>query len=943
MSRLLNLSWFASLLLLLLVTACVSQKPAPEPLVREDIQTSPNDPRDYRYLRLENGMEVMLVSDPSTETSAASLAVGVGSYQNPEEFPGLAHYLEHMLFLGTENYPEPNNLQKFLEQNGGGGNAYTSSTLTNYMFQIPNEELDPALDRFSDYFKSPLFNKEYSEKEIAAVHNEWSMGRSQDGRIIHYLSGLTANPDHPASLLGVGNRETLQDHSDLSLYQAMLDFYQNYYSANIMNLTLVGGQSLDQLEALARKHFSGVPNRNIDRPELELAGLTEAQTEQHIYYQPQKELRQLILEFPLPDNLEAWPLKPNEYLATLIGSEEPGTLGHRLREWNLIDNLYAYADSDYYGGDGVYRIYLELTPKGFDERDRVVAAVFDYLELIRTQGIQKEHFEELKALNQRQFEVMDIPRPLQQAVHLSNAMFRLPVPYLMSAPYTYERFDAEEIREVAELLVPENLRLWHISKEVQASRNIPHHEGQYDLAPITQADRQRWRELAPEQGFELPGKNEFAQLGDPVIVEPTLTEMTQVMDTPGAEAWLMHAEYHQGEKGYFHLVFNSDLGLQSVEHFVLGSLLNGIYTEHNIGLIDRAGRASINVNIDRSAGNMQNLTISGPTGKHDVILKRLAESFVGLEFKQDEFDKELSNFQDWIEGRSKDLPYQQLFRYRENLIADIPWTDADILAASKAISAEDLQRYHRQLMRTASLRAYTFGNYRQEQIAEMVQEFEGRLGENRSPGEVHVVDYIEPEAGQELSLSKDIEHTDAALLDSFILPRPSKETQAQLLLLNGLFGNAFYTELRTQQQLGYVVGSSPFGIEEYPEFGLFVQSSSADLAEIKAAMDEFRLGYLDQLEAVDPNQVEQLKQSVIAQFTQKPNDFPTEATRYINDFYRNNTAFDTRDRVLAGLEAANKEDLVSLYRELLLGDDNARLLIQLRGTAFTDSDFISLE
>lgn len=943
MSRLLNLSWFVSLTLILLVTACASQNSGTEALVREDIQTSPNDPRDYRYLRLESGMEVMLVSDPSTETSAASLAVGVGSYQNPEEFPGLAHYLEHMLFLGTENYPEPNNLQKFLEENGGGGNAFTASTLTNYQLQIPNEQLDPALDRFSDYFKAPLFNKEYSDKEISAVHNEWSMGRDQDGRIVHFLGGLTANPGHPAALLGVGNRETLQDQPDLSLYQAMLDFYQKYYSANIMNLTLVGGQSLDQLEALARKHFSAVPNRNVEQPAVEVPGLTEAQIGQQIYYQPQKELRQLILEFPMPDNLESWPLKPNEYLGTLIGSEEPGTLGHRLRERNLIDNLYAYADADYYGGDGIYRIYVDLTEKGFAERDQVVAAVFDYLELIRSQGIKEETFEELKALKQRQFEVMDTLRPLSQAVELSNSMFLLPVPYLISAPFTYERFDADEIRAVAELLVPENLRLWHIGKEVQASRDIPHHKGQYDLASITQADRQRWQELKPEQAFELPGENEFAQLGEPVIVAPSLTEMTQVLDTQGAEAWLMHAEHHQGEKGYFHLVFNNDQGLKSAEHFVLGSLLNGIYSEQNVGLIDRAGRASIHVNIDRSAGNMQNLTISGPSGKHELILTRLADSFEGLEFDQDDFDKSLSNFQDWIQGRSKDVPAQQLGRHRENIIAGISWTDEDLLAAAKKVSPKDLQRYHQQVMQSATLRAYSFGNYSQEQIAKMVQEFEQRLGEERAPGEVHLVDYIDPEAGQELTLNKDVEHTDAALLDSYILPRPSKEIQAQLFLLNGLFGNAFYTELRTQQQLGYVVGSSPMGIDEYPEFGLFVQSSSADLAEIKTAMDEFRLGYIEQLEAVDPAQVEQLKQSVIAQFNQKPNDFPTEATRYLNDFYQNNTDFDSRERILAGLEAANKEDLVSLYRELMLGDETARLLIQLRGTEFADSDFVSLD
>lgn len=60
----------------------------------------------YRGLELENGMRVLLVSDPATERSAASMSVGVGHMSDPDNIPGLAHFLEHMLFLGTEKYPD---------------------------------------------------------------------------------------------------------------------------------------------------------------------------------------------------------------------------------------------------------------------------------------------------------------------------------------------------------------------------------------------------------------------------------------------------------------------------------------------------------------------------------------------------------------------------------------------------------------------------------------------------------------------------------------------------------------------------------------------------------------------------------------------------------------------------------------------------------------------
>ena len=62
---------------------------------------------EYRRLELPNGMKAILISDPEAERSAASLSVGMGSLSDPKKRPGMAHFLEHMLFLGTEKYPEP--------------------------------------------------------------------------------------------------------------------------------------------------------------------------------------------------------------------------------------------------------------------------------------------------------------------------------------------------------------------------------------------------------------------------------------------------------------------------------------------------------------------------------------------------------------------------------------------------------------------------------------------------------------------------------------------------------------------------------------------------------------------------------------------------------------------------------------------------------------------
>ena len=86
--------------------------------------------RQYRRFLLPNQMKVILISDPTMQRSASSLTVAVGSMSDPKERFGLAHFLEHMLFLGTEKYPDEGSYQKFVSTHDGFSNAYTADDLS---------------------------------------------------------------------------------------------------------------------------------------------------------------------------------------------------------------------------------------------------------------------------------------------------------------------------------------------------------------------------------------------------------------------------------------------------------------------------------------------------------------------------------------------------------------------------------------------------------------------------------------------------------------------------------------------------------------------------------------------------------------------------------------------------------------------------------------------
>jgi len=101
-----------------------------------------------------------------------------------------------MLFLGSEKYPEEDAYRKYIEDNGGSCNAYTSYNDTNYMFDIKSEFLDGAIDRMANVFISPLFNEGCVEREMKAVNSENDRYKNLDNWRYWRLMESTCSPGH---------------------------------------------------------------------------------------------------------------------------------------------------------------------------------------------------------------------------------------------------------------------------------------------------------------------------------------------------------------------------------------------------------------------------------------------------------------------------------------------------------------------------------------------------------------------------------------------------------------------------------------------------------------------------------------------------------------------------------------------------------------------------
>ncbi|CAI7853949.1 unnamed protein product, partial [Closterium sp. NIES-53] len=195
--------------------------------------------------------------------AAAAMCVGVGSFLDPPDALGLAHFLEHMLFMGSVKFPDENEYDSFLRRHGGGSNAFTETEFTCYHFDVAHKYLHPALDRFAQFFVAPLVKADAMEREVQAVDSEFNISLQSDVCRVQQLQCSTCvQPDHPFRKFSWGNRKSLIDDPaklGVDMRERLLQLYSRFYTAGAMRLVVVGGEPLDTLESWVRQLFSPIP------------------------------------------------------------------------------------------------------------------------------------------------------------------------------------------------------------------------------------------------------------------------------------------------------------------------------------------------------------------------------------------------------------------------------------------------------------------------------------------------------------------------------------------------------------------------------------------------------------------------------------------------------------------------------------------------------------
>ncbi|WP_025108600.1 pyrroloquinoline quinone biosynthesis protein PqqF [Pseudomonas sp. H1h] len=291
---------------------------------------APTHPRPHTET-LANGLRVTLRHVPGLKRSAAALRVAAGSHDVPLEWPGLAHFLEHLLFLGTERFPADQALMAYVQSHGGQVNASTRERTTDFFFELPTSAFGAGLERLSDMLAQPRMNPDDQLREREVLDAEF-VAWSQDPTAQQALSLYEVLPaTHPLRGFHAGNRDSLKVEQT-GFQQALKDFHQRFYRSGQMTLSVVGPQSLEALRTLAQQFAAALPvGDNVVQAATQPLQVTS-------YQQIGGQHCNLLFAFEaLPDTC----VEALAFLCHWLNSAKPGGLLAYLRQQHLADSLKA--------------------------------------------------------------------------------------------------------------------------------------------------------------------------------------------------------------------------------------------------------------------------------------------------------------------------------------------------------------------------------------------------------------------------------------------------------------------------------------------------------------------------------------------------------------------------------------------------------------------------
>ncbi|KAK4370214.1 hypothetical protein RND71_009689 [Anisodus tanguticus] len=953
------------------------------------VEKSPNDKRLYRYMQLLNGLCALLVHDPdiypdghsgnndaeedegseddddtedsdfdqeesdgadeeetevkdqrskaaSQKKAAAAMCVRMGSFSDPYDAQGLAHFLEHMLFMGSTDFPDENEYDSYLSKHGGCSNAYTETEHTCYHFEVKRDCLEGALRRFSQFFVSPLVKAEAMEREVQAVDSEFNQVLQNDSCRLQQLQCHTSNPGHPFNRFFWGNKKSLADavEKGVNLREQILKLYHDNYRGGSMKLVIIGGESLDILESWVLELFSSVKKGPLVNPD----GRSELpiwKVGKLYWLEAVKDVHILDLSWTLPSLRKGYIKKAEDYLAHLLGHEGKGSLLFFLKARGWITSISAGV-----GDEGMHRssfayifgMSIHLTDFGLEKIFEIIGFVYQYLKLLRQNSPQEWIFKELQDIANVEFRYAEEQPQDDYAAELAEGLLVYPPKHVIYGDYAYDVWDAEFIKHVLDFFRPENMRVDIVTKSFQKSDDVqqePWFGSRYVEKDIPSSVFELWKDPTEINVYlHLPATNEFVPSDFSIRAEKDKCDSENarprcILDEPLIKIWYKLDNMFKLPRAntYFRITLRG--GYSNLKNALLTELFIHLLKDELNELIYQASVAKLETSVSLYGDKLE-LKVYGFNDKLPVLLSKVLAMTKSFSPRDDRFMVIKEDMVRTLKNANmKPLNHSSYLRLQ--VLCQSFWDVEEKLFLLNDLTLTDLKAFIPELLSQLYIEGLCHGNLLEEEALDISNIFRSNFSMQPLPFEMRHKEYVMclPAAAdlvRDVRVKNKLETNSVVELYFQIEPEEGTaliKLKAVIDLFDELVEEPLFNQLRTKEQLGYVVDCSARVTYRIIGFCFRVQSSDYDPIYLQGRIDNFINGVEELLDGLDDKSFESYRSGLIAKLLEKDPSLAYETNRFWGQITDKRYMFDISEKEAEELRSIQKSDLIEWYRTYL--------------------------
>ncbi len=891
--------------------------------------------RKTAKIRLSNGLQAYLISDPDVHESAAALAVEAGSWEDPKEYPGMAHFLEHMLFMGTAAYPKENEYMQYINDNGGKPNAYTAPDRTVYIFSINNEAFKGAFDRFSHFFVDPLFNPSSIGRELHAVDQEHAKNIENDSWRAYMILKETGNPDHPNAGFSTGNAATLSGIPQ----EALKKWYKEHYSSNRMHLVSISPLPIEELIQLTVEKFSAVPNHHLAPATYPDEMLSSQQKGHFIYIKPVKDLKSVSMVWHLPKEI-ALDIETGtpSLIAYALGSETENSLLQQLKREKIAEDVSV--STDRFSKDCLlFNIDISLTEAGTKQIDAAIQRTFQTINRLKETGVPRYIFDEKHRMAKIGYEYQSrsdaysfVSEEVAAMVYEKLETF----PLKSTIPL---RYDAKLIRSMLDTLTPESC-VFAVYADPKLTGVLPNVQekwmnASYAIKEISSSNLTAWASSNPHSNIDIPSANPYLPESLALIPVPENlpTHPTLIAaEDFGKMYFKQDQKYHVPETAAL-ISLKTPQQDGSAKARALFDLYTRALTEKLCSPLFYADQAGLGVKFSQNQFNF-GVYVSGYSEKIPFFLKTIFRSLQEVSPTAAEFDIYKQSLLSTYDNASKELPVRQSVQLLNSMIYNNSPTPRARHQALKNISHEDFLGFANEVFKTTYAETLVYGNITSAEAEGIWGELKTNL--NAAPfneSNHYKLGVLTP--ADKLGPYMVVQNTQRQGNSTVLMLHQgafSMEKRAAQEILSNALKDDFFNTLRTKQQTGYIATSWDTEIERQLLQFFAVQSNSHQPAELLARFELFIEEFSRHINKKIPEErFETLKVSLIKELEMPPETLPGKASELYNLAYEYDGDFDWIEQRIEAVKKLTYSEFISTSKTFLSRSNLKRLAVLMEG------------